>query len=341
MAINYTISYTFSPNTTIVSAQVNTNFSDNANTWTGLEAKTKSFAALQIDATPSVAADVVRKDYVDSLMPYRRPVLQYSSGTVVNIETGIDGTSGEARILFVDGTLRKDSTTGRINCNLGQNAVLSGSSQSGLRTGSQTANTWYSIYAVKVTDSSTNFVTVADTVLPLQTNFATLNSNFGTNGWIYLGTIRNGDGSAASNTIVKFIQAGNKTIFNNVSNNNVQKAHGVLMAGTNGATTLVYTYGAGTTALLIPNQIVIVDWLAQSSATAGTSGIRLNVQDASATWYLASTTNDNVATIAIVSNVSPVDGIALVTTGTPSLAYDIQLSGFIDGALGVGSNPLL
>lgn len=49
MAISYSISFTFSPSTTISSSQVNTNFSDNANTWNGLEAKTKTFSNLGVD----------------------------------------------------------------------------------------------------------------------------------------------------------------------------------------------------------------------------------------------------------------------------------------------------
>lgn len=49
MAISYTISYTFSPSTTISSSQVNTNFSDNSSTWQGIEAKTKTFSNLGVD----------------------------------------------------------------------------------------------------------------------------------------------------------------------------------------------------------------------------------------------------------------------------------------------------
>lgn len=49
MAISYSISYTFSPSTTISSSQVNTNFSDNSNTWNGIEAKTKTFSNLGVD----------------------------------------------------------------------------------------------------------------------------------------------------------------------------------------------------------------------------------------------------------------------------------------------------
>lgn len=66
MAINYTISYTFSPSTVISSAQVNQNFQDNANTWTGLEALTKSFSHLKVDNDPASALEVATKQYVDN-----------------------------------------------------------------------------------------------------------------------------------------------------------------------------------------------------------------------------------------------------------------------------------
>lgn len=49
MAISFTVSYTFSPSTTISSSQVNTNFSDEANVWAGIEAKTKTFSNLGVD----------------------------------------------------------------------------------------------------------------------------------------------------------------------------------------------------------------------------------------------------------------------------------------------------
>lgn len=49
MALNYSKQYTFSPNTTILSSQVNTNFDDIGAVFTGLEAGTKSFTTLKID----------------------------------------------------------------------------------------------------------------------------------------------------------------------------------------------------------------------------------------------------------------------------------------------------
>lgn len=62
MAISYSISYTFSPSTTISSSQVNQNFSDNANTWTGIEAKTKTFSNLGVDTQLKSAGTIESAD---------------------------------------------------------------------------------------------------------------------------------------------------------------------------------------------------------------------------------------------------------------------------------------
>lgn len=337
MAIGYTISYTFSPGTTISSSQVNTNFSDNANTWNGLEALTKSFAALRVDATPTATTDVAIKSYVDKLNNYRRPVLQYSSGTVVNIETGINGTSGQAQILFPDGTLRTDSTTTRIYCNLAQVAVLSGTAQSGLQTGTVANNTWYAIYAVKVTDSSTNFVTVADTAnLPIQSKFSTLNSNFGTNGWVYLGLARYGDQSGTANAILKFVQAGSTTRFVNASGgNSTITGQGVRLATSASTTALSWAYAAGTSGAVVPNNIGVA--LVQYGINTAASW---TFNDAGNTYNIASG-NISAGTIQYSTSilVSIADGLRAGASG--ATAMDIFLTGYVDGVLGIGANPLL
>ncbi|SRR5260221_10932635 len=337
MAINYVISYTFSPSTTISSSQVNQNFSDNANTWTGLEALTKSFAKLKIDVDPATALEVATKQYVDHYSTYRRPVLQYSSSTVVNMETGINGTSGQAQILFPDGNLRQDSTSGRINCNLAQVAALSGSWQSGLRTGTVANNTWYAIYAVKTTDDTAKFVAVADTVLPLQTNFATLNSNFGTNGWVYLGMIRYGDSKGTANAILSFLQAGSVTIFRNTISGAARGCQGLELTSSASASSLTYSYTTGTSGTAIPNHITI-----------GFVGFAMASVAANVSYNLQTTTNIFLGYVGNATS-SPLAGgimsyltdgfIAAVGSGTA--AMDIFLSGYVDGVLGVGSNPIL
>src|SRR5690349_20387011 len=106
MAVSYTVPNTFAATTLAESAKVNANETYTKSVFDGLEATTTTLAKLKMDANPSAALEVATKQYVDIYATYRRPVLQYSSATVVNIETGINGTSGSARILFPDGDLR-------------------------------------------------------------------------------------------------------------------------------------------------------------------------------------------------------------------------------------------
>jgi hypothetical protein len=337
MAINFTVSYTFTPNTVISSSQVNTNFSDNSNVWTGLEAKTKSFSALVVDATPTSATDVAIKSYVDKLNNYRRPVLQYSSVTVVNLETGINGTSGQAQILFPDGTLRTDSTASRINFDITRNCALSGSAQSGLRaTLSEAANTRYALYAVKVSDSSTNFVVVGDTVFPIQANYTTLNSNFGSNSWIYLGYVWNGNGQAGNSDIVKFVQSGNMTTFYNANAVSVITVSGIQMASTAGAVTLTYTYSAGSTSADIPNTIGQVLWQVSYAAVND----QVIAEDSAAAFKYRQVMASNKINSDRFWGVAN-QGIKLSNAAASSIAYDILVAGYVDTALGVGANPLL
>lgn len=339
MAINYTISYTFTAGTTISSSQVNTNFSDNANTWVGLEALTKSFAALRVDATPTSSTDVTIKSYVDKLNSYRRPVLLYSSGTVVNMETGINGTSGQALILFPDGTSRTDSTTGRINCNLAQVAALTVTAQSGLRTGSVANNTWYAVYAVKSQVNSTDIVAVADVVLPIQANFATLNSNFGTSSWVYLGMIRYGDQSATANAILKFRQSGHITMFLNSCVGNVLNAPGIRFATTASAASATWAYATGTSGAVAPNHVLVgsVTGAYASSANA----VRLEADSGVAgNTRLFTRAAPGASECQSVGFVGLENGLG-IAVNSGSVAQELYITGIVDSVLGVGASPLL
>jgi len=332
MAVAYTVPNSFSPLTVAESAKVNANETYTKSVFDGLEATTTTFAKLKVDANPATALEVATKQYVDNYATYRRPVLQYSTGSVVALEAGINGTSGQARILFPDGTIRSDSTTSRIDCNLAQVAALSGTARSGVRTGTVAANTWYAIYAVKVSDSSTNFVTVADTVIPTQTNYSSLNSNFGTNSWVYLGTIRYGDNSTNTTTILPFAQCGNTTIFRNNCTATAENGTGILLADTGAAGTLTYAYSAGTGATDIPAHFPLVWW-------GYATGIITN------TTLRDNTLNVNLASVSAVSGAHGLvlyvaaNGVKIASSG--SVAAGIFLSGFVDSVLGVGSNPIL
>ncbi len=335
MALNFTVSYTFSPSTTISSSQVNTNTSDVAAVFQGLEAETKTLAKLKVDIDPTLALEVATKQYVDHYSTYRRPNLQQNSSTVVNVETGLDGTSGDCTILFPDGNLRTDTVAGRIQCNLAQVAALSGSWQSGLRTGSVANNTWYAIYAVKTTDNASHWVAVADTVLPLQANFSTLNSNFGASGWVYLGMIRNGDNGSTATGILSFKQSGHVTKFTNVATGfNAFVGNGILFATVLSAATLTYTYSAGTGAAAIPNHLLL---MYVTGAAGGGSTVTQILNSGGTINYWLTGGATGVLTPPILIDTT---GGAKVTNGS-SVPMDIYFNGFIDPVLGVGSNPIL
>lgn len=335
MAINFTISYTFTPGTTISSSQVNTNFSDEANVWIGLEALTKSFSGLRVDATPTAATDVSIKSYVDKLNAYRRPVLQFASTTTVAIESGLDGTSGDIPLLFPDGTLRTETSATRTTFNITRNAVLvTSGAQSGL-TGatSEATNTWYALYGVKVTDSSTQWVTVGSTVIPTQGNFATLNTAYGTNGWVYLGMIRNGDNNSATGDILTFTQAGNLTLFKNITAGGASDTTGFKVAASGASTSLTYTYSAGTGTTDVPAHILM--GYVGCGIAAGTGTSNVNTAAGNLEWGLSDGTHAYYTRPIILLPL----GVRL--TNPSSIAMEVYLVGYVDGVLGIGANPVL
>ena len=339
MAINYTVSYTFSSGTTISSSQVNTNTSDNANTWTGLEALTKSFSNLRVDTTPTTSTDVAIKSYVDKLNAYRRPVLQFGSVTTVAVESGLDGTSGDIPLLFPDGTSRTETSTTRTTFNITRNAVLTTSgAQSGL-TGatSEATNTYYALYGVKVTDSSTLWVTIGSTVVPTQANFSTLNTAYATNGWVYLGEIRNGDNSGATGDILTFIQSGNATMFRNITTGNAFNGVGTRLAtsGSN-VSTLTYTYSAGTGTTDIPGHITLACYQGAFGTSAGSATMTYADSGGTILYELRTNTDGNMARFLTVAG----NGLKMTASGGTAKA-DVYLAGFIDGVLGIGANPVL
>lgn len=268
-----------------------------------------------------------------ALQSYRRPNLIYASSQTVNIESGIDtGTSTQLRIIFPDGFVRTDSTASHYDCNLAQNATPT---QGGLRTGTIAANTWYAVYATSSSANSQNIICVADTVLPTVANFATLNANFGLNGWVYIGLVRVGDNESSTLAISTFTQSGNMTLFSNplVSLGTFQP--GLLLSSSTAVTSLTYTYSAGTSGNQIPNNISQAYY--QIGTTAGGGGaISLTAAGGNPKWYnvTESTANRTVETGWLPASQG------LTNIGTASTTRTNVLSGFIDAVLGVGGNPL-
>jgi hypothetical protein len=348
MALSFTTSYTFAPNTTIASAQANTNFSDIANVFTGLEAGTKTLSKLKMDTDPATSTEVATKSYVDHLTSYRRPNLVWVSATTVDVESGINGTSGSARVLFPDGDLRTDSTTSRTRFDITRNAALSGTAQSGLRSSlSEGANTIYALYAVKVSDSSANFVTVGDTIAPTQANFTTLNSNFGSNSWVFLGYIFNGSVATQTTDICPFVQSGALMFNRNIlATANIpgsgRNKFGARYASTASAGALTTSPSAGSTVgSNYPSTATHLYWTVVCAT--GTNQVYAGDNLVSTS---AGTVVQTIASAAGVEQSSSfwlasVDGCGISNAAGATPAMSIVLQGFYDGALGVGSNPIL
>ncbi len=223
--------------------------------------------AAVLSSTLAVTGAITATGGIISLFGYRRPNLVYSSATAVNVEANT-GTANQTKIVFPDGTVR--SVTEDVSSTHKYRQFLitataeftSGTEDSGLYTGVVEANnTWYAVYAVKSAINSSNFVLVGTTTLPLIANFATLNTNFGTNGWVYLGLIKNGDNNDTASSILAFVQSGPEYVFVNPNTDMSQAVPGptLMLATTPGTTTSTWTYSAGTGAADIPDHIAIVD----------------------------------------------------------------------------------
>lgn len=273
---------------------------------------------------------------------YRRPVLKYISASLVDVENNT-GTANETKIVFSDGSVRSvtedtSSTNKYRRFDITATAnFTSGTEDSGLRSGiAEANNTWYAIYAVKSQINTANFVLAGDTTLPTQANFSTLNTRYGTDSWAYLGMIRNGDGGSTAADILNFIQSGNMTIFKNaITGSSTLALSGLLLATTAGATTLTYTYSAGTGTTAIPNTVLLAQYAAAFAAVAN---FAIAKDSGGTRIYLKELGTNGVAGQWLAS---AAEGVALSNGAASSIAQDVALTGFIDSVLGVGSNPLL
>lgn len=280
--------------------------------------------------------------YIPTIGVYKRPVLKYISATSIDVENNT-GTSNETCIMFKSGTrcvTEDTSSTNKYRRFIITSAAqyTSGTEDSGLVGAVEAGNTWYALYAVKSQINPENFVIAGSTRTPSQANYSALNSMFGTDSWIYLGLIRNGaDGATSTTDLLDFDMAGNVTLFGNTNNGGSPgiATTGIRFADTGGATSLSYTYTTGTGNAEVPANIVFVQWNGQIAGVASThimddtSGVRA---------YFTQTSNSNAQLM--VEWVGAGESIRLRAGNGASLAMDLIMSGFVDGALGVGYNPL-
>lgn len=345
MALNFTVSYTFSPNTTISSSQVNTNTSDVANVFTGLEALTKTFAKLKVDADPTTVLEVATKQYVDVYATWKRPQLVYASTTAYDVEANT-GTANQTKIVFPDGnarTVTEDTTSTHKYRRFDVTATAeftSGTEDSGLRSGiSEANNTWYAIYAVKSQINSANFVLAGDTTYPTTATYSTLNTRYGSNCWVYLGMVVNGNNAGSASSLIEVVQAGNffKVASPTTSGMGVNNVHGLLLATASAAASITYTYSSGTALPNLPSILTL--GLYGASQTANAVGMRVQNSDANADISTVGIAGAINSTLTFVSPLSK--GVKISSGDGGNENFDVFLAGWLDPVLTSGSNPVV
>lgn len=285
----------------------------------------------------------LKSDMQDFLSDHtaRRPRLIWVSVTQVDIENNT-ATANETSLPFPDGetisvTEDTSSTNKYRRFDITSTASFtSGTEDSGLRSGiAEAANTWYAIYAVKSQIDSTKFILAGDTTFPTAANVSTLNSRYGTNSWIFIGYIRNGSGVTSHSDILNFVQCGEKFNFLNTiaaadTSVNVVALRGLILANTAGATSLGWTYSAGSGTTQVPDTIATIDWLTQRTAH---NSYDLISNQAGTRYYerrVNSNNNGDIITLTMPAS----EGILLGTGVGASEAFDAIMTGWTDYALG-------
>lgn len=215
-----------------------------------------------------------------ALHSYARPYLVWQSVTGVCIAKGqtLTGGTTAAAILFPDGDLRTTTSTTFLDFLITRNAVFTtpAGAQSGLYTGqSESVNTWYAMYAVKIQGASAEFVLVGDhQYQPSRGQVPNLNTRYGTNSWIFLGFIRNGDNSGATGDILRFQQIGSRFLFTNLETDIAGNGGVGLRLAASAATSITYPIspgmgvGGGGTAVDIPSFSQMTCWAASGGPSA-------------------------------------------------------------------------
>lgn len=281
--------------------------------------------------------------YVNTFGTYRRPVLMFISVTTVDISTNT-GTSNQTCVQFPDERrcVTEDVTSTSVNRRfiITETASFSGTKNSGLAPGETEGNNkFYCLYAVKVTDNGTDFVVAGSTNSPIISEFARLNTLFGTNGWVYLGLIHNGDGNNNAADILRFKQVGGTTILSNSEpgQNTTVPGTGYLLTNvTNGAVVTsspTFSTAAGGTAPTIGH----VYW---SISGSGLSTLSYHIGNRTGT-VLYQTPHSNAA-ITASTWIPAEEGVNVkASDGSGSRNIDARIAGWIDAVLTPGYNAQL
>lgn len=290
-------------------------------------------------ATISTGSFILANISSASISILNSPVVRYSPPSMVFITTNaIDlstntGTANQTCVLFGDGDYRcvTENTASadkyrRFIATATAN-FTSGTEDSGLRsTYVRTANTIYSIYAVKSQINASNYVVVGDTIAATRDNYAALNSAYQTNGWVPLGRLANGDDSGSTNQLLDFAQSGRMTRFRNVcvAGSSGRNGHGILLANATSATSLEYAYTTGTAGKVIPVGVSLF-FLTQNTNVGSTGVTNFYF---SGSYFSTGYTASNF----IVTNILPA-GVTIGSDAPAGSNYNFYLSGWIDDLL--------
>lgn len=265
---------------------------------------------------------------------YRAPNLEWVSVTDVRVECNTD-TAHQTSVLFPGGDLRTvledvgSTHKYRLLKITAAAEFTSGTEDSGVRSGiSEATNTWYAVYAVKSLIDASKFVLAADTTLPLVANVATLNSRYGTESWVYLGMIRNGDQVSATGDLLNFKMCGNKTLFANDS--------GLRLASVTANITVSWTAAAGTSGQVVPAHILHA--LVSGTRTSPAVDKSFIMDDGSGRVY-AQVGSTGPVTAEV--HVDPTKNLRVSSQAGTNVDLDISMRGFSDGVLGRGPNALI
>lgn len=279
--------------------------------------------------------------YMLNLFSYRRPTLIWESTWTVRIETGtLQSATTAVSILFPDGQLRTTTISTYTVLDLSRVASLSGTKQSGLTNGTAATNTWYGVYACKATDTN-DVVVIATPTLNVSASSVTLNNYCGTNGWVYLGTVPYGDGFNVNKGVGQFVQTGNEFMMYNTNVGYLATQSGLSYAENSGGTDQVgWVYSTGSTVgTNVPPYFKMLLWHVAMGDNFG-GGSTPSIFDVNGTRYYSRFTNA-AGTILVTSLWMPaVEGILIKDGAGLHESQDGLVGGWIDTALGVGSNPL-
>lgn len=271
--------------------------------------------------------------FVNSMMLYQSPNLTYISASTIDIEANT-GTANETCLTFVNEvrcvTENTSSTSQYRRMIVSETASLIVTHNSGLlATEVLTANSWLAVYAVKTTDDATKFVLVCSTMAPVQANFATLNTKFGINGYLYLGVVRYGDDATATTSLMKFTQNGPSFRFTGAVTNNIVKTIGLSLVDTLSGTASTYTYtGAMIGANSIAPYLKSVSWGVYTSADTQPSQAS---DTTNAIIYLSWKNQSGTEYRTYIEQADASAGVA--TSGASSINRILSLVGYIDPVL--------